>query len=206
MAQHHKSRNVIIPFLIWTGLTLPYPLQGKGAFEYFHNAWTVIGLKDYAYGTRITPDNRLVIRDSDKKPSNVLIRFGSELPPLTRQATKRLMDGWLPVVLVTAQDSHVVYEFTFWATPLPSAKDWEKAFDWPLAGENFLNWIAVKITNAGQTKAEAKLRIEQSESSSLSYKVFAQSLSPGECAETVVSIPFFPLEEKSEFTMGDAKL
>jgi hypothetical protein len=28
-----------------------------------------------------------------------------------------------------------------WSTPLPSVKDWQKAFDWPTEGENFLNWI-----------------------------------------------------------------
>ena len=30
-------------------------------FDYFDNSWSVIGLKDYARGTRITPDNALMI-------------------------------------------------------------------------------------------------------------------------------------------------
>jgi hypothetical protein len=206
MAQHHKFRNVITTILIGVLPALIYPLQADEPFDYFSNSWTVIGLKDYVYGTRITLENQLMIRDGDKKPSNILIRFGQQLIPIPRQATKRLMDGWLPVVSLTAEDNHVVYEFTFWATPLPSVKEWEKAFDWPIEGENFLNWIMVKINNTGQTKAEAKLRIERNESSSLTYKAFAQSLSPGEDAETVVSIPFFPIDEKSDFAIEDAKI
>jgi hypothetical protein len=192
--------------LIWVGLTHPHLVWSGEPFEYFDNAWTVIGLKDYAYGTRVTPDNQLVIRDSGGKPSRILIRFGSQLVPLTRQATKRLMDGWLPVVSVTTRDGQVVYEFTFWATPLASVKDWEESFDWPVEGENFLNWIVAKITNTGQTKAKAKLRIERSESSGLTYKALARSLSPGEYTETAVSIPFLPLKEKSDFTVEEAKL
>jgi hypothetical protein len=206
MTQHHKSRNVITALLIGAALVLIHPLRADEPFDYFRNSWTVIGLKDYAYGTRITPDNQLVIRDNNQKPSNILIRFGQQLIPLTEQATKRLLDGWLPVVSVTAEDSQVVYKFTFWATPLPSVTEWKKAFDWPIEGENFLNWIVAKITNTGQTVAEAKLKVERSEPSSLTYKAFTQSLSPGEDIETVVSIPFFPLKEKSDFAIEDAKL
>lgn len=48
-------------------------------FDYFINSWTVIGLKDYSFGTRITPDNKLMIRDENNQPSNVLVRFGRRL-------------------------------------------------------------------------------------------------------------------------------
>ena len=123
MAQHHKSRNVVTALLIGAALTVARPLRAEEPFDYFRNSWTVIGLKDYAHGTRITPDNQLVIRDGDKKPSNILIRFGQQLIPLSQRATKRLMDGWLPVVSVTAEDGQVVYEFTFWAAPLPSVTE-----------------------------------------------------------------------------------
>jgi hypothetical protein len=204
MVQNLKSKSLILVLLFWAALV--NPLRAEEPFDYFQNSWTVIGLKDYAYGTRITPDNQLVIRDGNKKPSNILIRFGQRLIPLGRQATKKLMDGWLPVISVSAEDSQVTYELTFWAAPLPTVKEWEKAFDWPVEGENFLNWIVVKVTNTGQTAAEAKLKVERSEPSGLTYKAFAQSLGPGENAETVISIPFFPLREKSEFTVKDARL
>ena len=136
-------------------------------FDYFENSWSVIGLKDYARGTRITPDNKLMIGaaagtgENEADKASVQIRFGGNLEPLSRKQTKTLMDGWLPVVLVTAEDGPVRYEFTFWATPLPSVKDWEKAFDGPTEGENFLNWIQVRITNTGDVLVKAKLSIEQ---------------------------------------------
>jgi hypothetical protein len=206
MKQYSKLWNIITALLIGTASAMGRPPGADEPFDYFSNSWTVIGLKDYAYGTRITPDNKLVIHDGDGKLSNVLIRFGQQLIPLAPQATKTLMDGWLPVVSVTAEDGKVVYEFTFWATPLPSVKEWEKAFDWPIEGENFLNWILVKVTNTSQTSVEAGFKVESSEPSSLTYKAFTQSLSPGEEAQTAISIPFSPLKEISDSSIEDAKL
>jgi len=206
MTQQHKLRNIITALLIGIAPVLNHSLLANEPFDYFRNSWTVIGLKDYAYGTRITPDNQLVVRDSNRKPSNVLIRFGQQLIPLAHQMTKSFMEGWLPIVSTTAEDDQVTYEFKFWATPLPSVREWEKAFDWPIEGENFMNWILLKVTNTGQTVAEARFKIERSEPSSLTYQTFIRSLSPGEKAETAISIPFFPLKEKSESSIDDAKL
>ena len=35
-------------------------------FDYFQNSWNVIGLKDYNDGTRVTPDNELILAGGDK--------------------------------------------------------------------------------------------------------------------------------------------
>jgi hypothetical protein len=43
-------------------------------------------------------------------------------------------------------------EVSAWATPLPTVEDWQKAFDWPTEGENYLNWIVVEATNSGDFK------------------------------------------------------
>ena len=206
MRKNPKLMCLIATLLILVVPALTYPLRADEPFDYFSNSWTVIGLKDYSHGTRITPDNQLVIRDSNQKPSRILIRFGRELIPLSRKQTKTLMYGWLPVVLITAKDGPVKYEFTFWATPLPTVKDWQKAFDWPAEGENFLNWILVKVTNTSQTAAEAKLKVERSKPSSSPSNDFAWSLAPGENAETVMSIPFSPLKEEPDFAREDARL
>ncbi|HUW59707.1 MAG TPA: hypothetical protein VMZ06_01775 [Candidatus Bathyarchaeia archaeon] len=153
--------------LIAVALAVALPLVAEEPFDYFDNSWSVIGLKDYARGTRITPDNKLMIGTSvgtgekEAEKASVQIRFGRNLELLSRKQTKTLMDGWLPVVLLTAEDGPVRYEFTFWATPLPSVKDWEKAFDEPTEGENFLNWFLLRITNTGDALATAKLSIEQ---------------------------------------------
>ena len=45
---------------------------------------------------RVTPDNRLLLADNKM----VRLRFGREMKPLSRQQTKRAMDGWLPVMLL----------------------------------------------------------------------------------------------------------
>ena len=74
---------------------------------------------------------------------------GPRLTPLSRKQTKTLLDGWLPVVLLATEEDGVRYEFTLWATPLPTVKNWRAAFDWPTEGDNFLNWVRVKATNLG---------------------------------------------------------
>jgi hypothetical protein len=206
MTQHAKSTGSITRLLILALLVLPGPLQADEPFNYFNNSWTVIGLKDYAQGTRITPDNQLIVTDSNKKPSRVVIRFGQHLTALSNRQTKKLMNGWLPVILITAKDGQVTYDFTIWATPLPSAKDWQKAFDWPTEGENFLNWILVKVTNTGPTTAEAKLKVEQNRPSNSEVNTFTWSLAADDSTDAVISIPFSPLKEKPELSIEDAGL
>ena len=54
------------------------------SFDYFRNSWNVIGLKDYERGTRVTPDNQLLLADN----KTVRLRFGRALAPLSRAQTK----------------------------------------------------------------------------------------------------------------------
>src|SRR5512147_3101888 len=83
-------------------LAFPRPLAAEEPFDYFRNSWNVIGLKDYDRGTRITPDNRLLVADGD-----VRIRFGEKNTALSRKQTKTLLEGWLPVVLLSAEEGPV---------------------------------------------------------------------------------------------------
>jgi len=202
MIRHFLSTGLSRGILVWVMTALTCPLQADEPFDYFRNSWNVIGLKDYAYGTRITPKNELVISDN----AIVQIRYGRQLTPLSRKQTKRLLDGWLPVILIGAEDELVRYEFTLWATPLPSVKDWQKAFDWPTEGENFLNWILVKVTNTGDKTTKAQLKVEKSGASSSESNDFVWSLSAGGSVEAVVRIPFSPVKDESEFATEDAKL
>jgi len=206
------------PFLIAFGIALP--LWGEVPFDYFDNSWSVIGLKDYARGTRITPDNKLMIgaaigtSENEETKASVRIRFGKELTPLSRDQTKRLMDGWLPVVLLTAQDGPVRYEFTFWATPLPSVSDWHRAFGWPSEGENFLNWIAVRAVNTGNAAYEGKLRIEQAGAYEKSKhpvpnlaipQEFSWPVQPGKPVECALAIPWEPVAG-ADYSHEDARV
>jgi len=177
------------------------PTRADEPFDYFRNSWNVIGLRDYEHGTRLTPDNKLLLADE----AEVRIRFGQELAPLSRRQIKTLRDGWLPIILIAAEDGPVRYDFTLWATPLPTVKDWQKAFDWPTEGENFLNWVLVKATNSGTAQAEAKVKLEGTGPSARATE-FAWSLGPGESAEGVVRIPFMPVDGPAAFAREDASL
>src|ERR1035441_10139296 len=59
-------------------------------FDYFQNSWSVIGLKDYDDGTRVTPENELVLANQTK----LQISCGARLIPLSRKQTKTLLEGW----------------------------------------------------------------------------------------------------------------
>jgi len=177
-------------------------VQADEPFDYFRNSWNVIGLKDYNHGTRVTPENELLLADK----ATVRVRYGRQLIALSRKQTKACLDGWLPIILLSARDGQVRYDFTLWATPLPTVKDWQKAFDWPTEGENFLNWILAKVTNMGDTAAEAKLKVEKSGASSPGSDDFTWSLSPGKSVECAVRIPFFPVKAGADFAKEDAEL
>lgn len=188
------------------GLTLSWLLTGAAwaeePFDYFANSWNVIGLKDYQSGTRITPDNKLLLADRAKAE----FFFGRDLTPLSRKQVKRAMKGWLPIFLVNADDGPVHYEFTFWATPLPTVKDWPKAFDWPTEGENFLNWVTVKATNTGTVATEAKVKMEQTGRAAKAASSHSASVAPRACAEFLLRIPFSPLKDAAPLAKEDAKV
>lgn len=199
------SRPASSPCLVWSAvLVLGLASAASGAadepFDYFRNSWNVIGLKDYTSGTRVTPDNRLLLADGRQ----VSLCFGPNLAALSRKQTKTLMDGWLPVIVITARDGPVRYDFTLWATPLPTVKDWAKAFDWPTEGENFLNWIAVRAVNTGAATAEAKVAIAPA-SPGPAPDAKTWSLEPGRSAEAVWRIPFAPVDDASAFAREDAR-
>src|SRR5437016_8132846 len=134
-------------------LLVPPAVAGvEDTFDYFVNNWNVIGLPDYFYGSRITPDNEMYLANG----TAVRIRVGSALTRLSRANGKRARDGWMPIMDVTSSDGAVRYHIAYWATPLPDVKDWQKAFGWPTEGENYLNWVSIQATNTSTAVAEAR--------------------------------------------------
>ncbi len=201
MRKHLGSAAQAAGMIAVASLLLPCSGGADEPFDYFRNSWNVIGLRDYQHGTRVTPDNKLQLADG----AEVRLRFGGPLTPLSRKQVKTLLDGWLPIVLITAEDGPVRYDFTLWATPLPTVKDWRAAFDWPSEGENFLNWILVKATNTGTAGAEAKVKVDQSGPAPAESE-FSWSLQPGESAEGVVRTPFMPVDDPTAFAREDHAL
>jgi len=188
-------------------------------FDYFTNNWNVVGLKDYKFGSRITPNNELVL--SGKTP--VEIRIGANRTSLSRENPKLAMDGWMPIILVTAEDGPVTYDVTYWATPLPEVKDWHKAFDWPTESENFLNWITVKATNRSDKPVEASVelgpnpnakapRTPEEQRGAPVDKVHSRKhtwswqLAPGGSAEGVARYTFFPIDDPKKYDKEDPQL
>ncbi|MFB3826542.1 MAG: hypothetical protein ACE15B_07215 [Bryobacteraceae bacterium] len=184
-------------------------------FDYFVNNWNVVGLPDYFHGSRITPDNSMYLAGG----TAVRIRIGRGLAPLSRAQAKRARNGWMPVIEVTGRDGPVRYQISYWATPLPDVKDWQRAFRWPAEGENYLNWIRVKATNesAGAAEAKADVRpdpagytdkgapIRNGRKHTRAYS-WSWKLKPGESAEGVARYPFFPLADPERYDRAEADL
>ncbi len=155
-------------------------------FDYFRNSWALIGLKDYPAGVRVAPDNRLLLAGGRE----VRLRYGAALAPLGTKLTRTLLGGWLPVVLVETRDGDVHYQFTFWASPLANARDWQRAFDWPVEGDDFLCWVSVKVVNTGAQAAAARVAVEGAGPGVKASGPFSWELAPGEAAEGVLCVPF----------------
>lgn len=155
-------------------------------FDYFRNSWQVIGLKDYPDGTRLTPQNELMLAGQRK----LRLACGPALKPLGRPPVKTLLEGWLPIVLLHTEESGVRYEFTLWATPLPAVKDWRAAFDWPTEGDDFMNWIRVQAANLGTAPAEARLRLDLLAKTTNALTNWLASLKPGQAREAAFCLPF----------------
>ena len=188
-------------------------------FDYFANNWNVVGLKDYIHGSRITPSNELVL--AGKVP--VEIRLGPERMPLSRANPKLAMDGWMPIILVGAEQGAVNYELRYWATPLPDARDWQRAFDWPTEGENFLNWIQVRATNTsdravqaavviapnaqakppGTPEAQAHAKVDEVPTRKYAW---AWELAPSASDTRVARYTFFPIDEPKKYDREDAQV
>ena len=143
-------------------------------------------MKDYDTGVRIQPDNQF---------SGIQIKIGPSLRPLAAEDKKTLLNGWIPIVRISAEEAGVTYESLIWVAPLPTVNDWRKAFDWPAEGEKYLLWVMVEATNTGAQAAEAKASIAERE--------FTWTLAPGAGAKGVLRRPFGSDEQ---FDDADANL
>jgi hypothetical protein len=177
--------------------------QDQPRFDYFANNWNVAGLKDYARGARIGPDNTIYL---DESQGQVKIRFGGKLNPLSRDHGKTALDGWMPVIRFSAREASVSYEFSCWASPMPDARDWEAAFNWPTEGENFTVWVKYQITNNSNKAAHARLEIISDSLPEYGNHSIDRMLAPGETIEEAARFPFFPVEDPAPVLGADYKI
>ncbi|MDD4268633.1 MAG: hypothetical protein PHO07_03085 [Pirellulales bacterium] len=185
---------------IWT--LVAAAAAAEEPFNYFRNDWNVVGLKDYQDGTRITPENRLLLAGKRE----LEIRVGRNLVPLGKKHPKTLLEGWMPIVLLSVEDGPVRYEVRIWASPLPSVRDWRAAFDWPTEGENYLNFVHVSASNRGDQASEAAFEIFLDRPEPKAIRTQRWNLAPGESAAASAWIPFAPLEAGSLPNDIDAQL
>lgn len=160
-------------------------IRADEPFDYFTNSWSMVGLNDYAAATRITPQNELLLGEKQ----HLRISIGSQLTPLSRRQVKTRMEGWLPIIQFTARQDSVEYAFQIWATPLPTVKEWEAAYDGPGQGENYLNWVCVKVTNAGSQARRASFVAERV-GSTLAPTRWEGELQPGQHEQIVLRVPY----------------
>jgi hypothetical protein len=108
-------------------------------FDYFSNSWTVIGLKDYPDGTRISPGVEFLL--ADKAACRILV--GENLTPLNGRIKKTLEKGHLPLVRFDfILNGNVEYIVEAFACPLAAAGP--EGYDHP-ENPNFLNLVRITL-------------------------------------------------------------
>jgi len=223
MMSEKGTRTIVFAFLL---AAMPIAHAEEQAsppaltFDYFANNWNVVGLKDYQRGARVTPDNQIQLAGSS---SVVQVRYGGQLMPLSREHGKLAHEGWMPIMEIAANDGAVRYEFTYWATPLPTAKDWQKAFDWPTEGENFAVWVRYKAINQSDKPSIAKVDIgmnpkppvrpeieapqEPGVDVSLHQRIaITEELLPGKSIEGAARFTFVPVSDRTALDAADHRL
>jgi hypothetical protein len=83
-----------------------YPLTAQEPFDYFRNSWNIIGLKDYERGTRITPDNQLLLAEKDRvtisvgnPPTPVLDPSDARIAAMSEHVRKEYMGGYVEGII-----------------------------------------------------------------------------------------------------------
>ena len=158
-------------------------------FDYFANSWALVGLKDYLDGTRITPQNELLLANNQK----LRIALGARLTPLSRRQTKTRLDGWLPVIQLAAEeDRRPLRRCASGRRRCRMCPTGKTAFRGPTAGPGFLNWVWIKATNSGPQPAEAQVQAVRGEGPDARVQTLRWSLAAGAMAEGVLREPYLP--------------
>jgi len=82
---------------------------------------------------------------------------------------------------------------------LHGVKNWKTAYDWPIEGENFLNWIQIKARNASTKPGHASVRLERVGTNTTMLAEWRVPLAPGQTARACFRIPFAPVTNATEF-------
>ena len=124
--------------VLWSAARCGY---GQPApFEYFSNPWTVVGLKDYAGGSRIGPRHDLVLPNG--LTARLLLRGG----PIPSSIRPVLRIGWQPIVVWRVGAVRV----TAFAAPMPGRPF--AAYDGPVAGDDYLTVLRVEGRGADRSE------------------------------------------------------
>jgi hypothetical protein len=123
-------------------------------FDYFSNSWSLIGLKDYPDGTRISPDGEFLL--AGKAACRILA--GESLRALDSRIRRTLEKGRLPVVHCDfVLNGTVEYAIEAFASPFPSAGP--EGYDFS-SNPNFLNLVRITVRNTADTPQTAVFGLE----------------------------------------------
>ncbi|WP_372634506.1 hypothetical protein [Cohnella sp.] len=124
--------------------------------EYYANSFTLIGLKDYPTGTRVSPESSLYVGEKRRISLFAQTADGAWMP-YGADVIKVLKKGYLPIVMTDILvDEAIRYRTEMFAGPLQGA---------PLDGmetveDNYVNYVRLTINNASEQIRSAAYAVE----------------------------------------------
>ncbi|WP_413375006.1 hypothetical protein [Alkalihalobacillus sp. 1P02AB] len=127
--------------------------------EYYENSYTLIGLKDYLQGTRITPSVSMKLGQRREVSLAAVNRSGAFIR-YNNGVIKELKKGYLPIVLTDViVDEALQYQTEMFVGPIKNAP-----FDgMDTTEKNYLNYLRLRMKNKSGTKETAEMKIEITE-------------------------------------------
>ncbi|MFC4597545.1 hypothetical protein [Cohnella hongkongensis] len=124
--------------------------------EYYANSFTLIGLKDYPTGTRVSPESSLYVGEKRRVSLFAKTADGAFMP-YGADVIKIMKKGYLPIVMTDIEvDGSIRYRTEMFAGPLQGA---------PLDGmvteeDNYVNYVRLTLDNASNETRTAALSVE----------------------------------------------
>ena len=176
-------------------------------FDYFYNSWNWVGLRNYRELARVTPDNAILLEGKNQLRFKYGQNPDANLKRISRRHTKTALEGWLPVMLFSAEDGPLRYELQVLGDSAcrRSRIGGRRSMGPPKARTSWSGrWSPPPIP--AQNPSRRSCRSSSSTGTASKLRVHSWSLAPATSAEVVIRVPFKAVDDPAAFDKEDPKV